>query len=85
MSERDDHTDAGGALPGAEGAGGDPILRHKAHELNNMLAAVVMYAEMAAADCPADERLQQDLRRILEASGQAIALTREILDHARRS
>jgi two-component system CheB/CheR fusion protein len=54
-----------------------------AHDFNNILGAVIGYAEMAREDSPADSRIAHDLDRVLEASGRATNLVKQILAFSR--
>ena len=55
-----------------------------AHDLNNMLVAILGYSEFVATGlAPGDER-RSDVEAIADAAGRAAALTRQLLAFARR-
>ena len=54
-----------------------------AHDFNNILGAVIGYAEMAREDSPAGSNIAHDLDRVLEASGRATNLVKQILAFSR--
>lgn len=56
-----------------------------AHDFNNILAAIVSFAELASGDLPPDHKVQQDLGNLLIASRQAKRLLSQVLDYARQS
>ena len=55
-----------------------------AHDFNNIMTAVLGYAQIATESLPADSPAQEDLREILRAAGRASELTRQLLAFARR-
>jgi PAS domain S-box-containing protein len=55
-----------------------------AHDFNNILTAISGFAELAAAEIPADHAVATDLEQILKASDRAAALTRALLAFSRR-
>jgi PAS domain S-box-containing protein len=54
-----------------------------AHDLNNILSAVVGYPELLLLDLPKDSELQQPLRAIKEAGERATAVVADLLTVAR--
>lgn len=56
-----------------------------AHDFNNILAAVVSFAELAAGSIPTDHKAQDDLGNLMVATRQAKRLLTQILDYARQS
>jgi len=55
-----------------------------AHDLNNILAAIIGYAELAASPATDKGKIKNHIERILEASGQASSLTKQILAFSRK-
>jgi PAS domain S-box-containing protein len=55
-----------------------------AHDFNNLLTVIQNYTEMARDDAPVDSPLRDDLQEVLEASGRAAALTRQLLAYSRK-
>jgi len=55
-----------------------------AHDLNNMLAAILGFASVMRADLPDDDPMQDDLEQIVKASDRAAALTRQLLAFGRK-
>jgi PAS domain S-box-containing protein len=55
-----------------------------AHDFNNIMTAVMGYAQIASESLPADSSARGDLHEILRASGRASELTRQLLAFARR-
>jgi PAS domain S-box-containing protein len=56
-----------------------------AHDFNNILAAIIGFTEIAAADIPKDSDNHHFLQRVLEAGERARALVKQILTFSRRS
>ncbi len=56
-----------------------------AHEFNNLLQTIEGYAAYAMEGLSPQERRYQDLQQVLNASGRASALTRQLLGYSRRS
>lgn len=56
-----------------------------AHDFNNILAAIIGFTEIAAADLPKDSDTHHFLQRVLEAGERARALVKQILTFSRRS
>lgn len=59
-------------------------VRRIGHDLNNLLGAVVGYAEMLVEDTPADSPSAPDLRRIHESAQRASALVAALMVHAKK-
>jgi PAS domain S-box-containing protein len=55
-----------------------------AHDFNNLLTAIIGFAELAQARLPAEHPVQSDLKHIIEASGRAAKLVRQLLGYARK-
>jgi CheY-like chemotaxis protein len=55
-----------------------------AHDFNNMLTAILGYAQLALADAGPDEGLRGDLEEIVRAGESAAGLTRQLLAFSRR-
>src|SRR6185503_9270873 len=55
-----------------------------AHDFNNIMTAVMGYAQIASESLPEDAPARDDLHEILRASGRASELTRQLLAFARR-
>jgi len=55
-----------------------------AHDFNNIMTAVMGYAQIASESLPEDAPARNDLTEILRASGRASELTRQLLAFARR-
>jgi signal transduction histidine kinase/CheY-like chemotaxis protein len=55
-----------------------------AHDFNNMLQIIQGYVELAMARIGAEHPAHPDLEKVLRASGQATALTRQLLAFSRR-
>jgi len=55
-----------------------------AHDFNNIMTAVMGYAQIATESLPNDSAARDDLHEILRASGRASELTRQLLAFARR-
>jgi PAS domain S-box-containing protein len=55
-----------------------------AHDFNNMLAAIMGYAELGMTRVPPDHPVQQDMQRILEAAERAANIVRQLLGFARK-
>ncbi|MBK9519960.1 MAG: PAS domain S-box protein [Anaeromyxobacter sp.] len=55
-----------------------------AHDFNNLLTAVSTNASLSLLDLPPDDRCRDAFQEILEASGRATALTRQLLAFSRR-
>lgn len=56
-----------------------------AHEFNNLLTTIGIYAELALQSVPADGRGSEELGRIQKAQRQAASLTRRLLTFSRSS
>jgi len=54
------------------------------HDFNNVLAAIIGYGQIAAAELPADSAIREDLARILSAADRAKELVRQILTFSRQ-
>ncbi|NJD19174.1 MAG: response regulator [Gemmatimonadetes bacterium] len=54
------------------------------HDLNNLLAPILAYAEMALDRLPESDPLHADLKEILAAAERAAAVTRQLLAFSRR-
>jgi len=55
-----------------------------AHEFNNLLTRIRLYAELALDKEPAESRLREDVGEIQKAGRQAAVLTRQLLTFSRR-
>ncbi len=55
-----------------------------AHDFNNLLTAIMGASELMLQQLPASARLRQGLAEIMEASGRAAALTRQLLTFSRK-
>ena len=55
-----------------------------AHDFNNILTAVIGYADLMRQDLPPGDRHIEDLDEIIKASDRAAALTRQLLAFSRR-
>jgi two-component system, cell cycle sensor histidine kinase and response regulator CckA len=55
-----------------------------AHDFNNIMTAVMGYAQIASESLPPDSSAGEDLGEILRAAGRASELTRQLLAFARR-
>jgi len=55
-----------------------------AHDFNNMLGAIIGYAELALEQVDPAAELHADLEEILKAAGRSAELTRQLLTYARR-
>ncbi len=55
-----------------------------AHDFNNIMTAVMGYAQIASETLPPESPAEDDLKEILRASGRASELTRQLLAFARR-
>lgn len=55
-----------------------------AHEFNNLLTRIRLYAELALEKAPPDAGLRQDVEEIQKAGRQATTLTRQLLTFSRR-
>jgi PAS domain S-box-containing protein len=55
-----------------------------AHDFNNLLTAVIGNAELALMEVPVDSAGSRELREILQTSGRAAALTRQLLAFSRK-
>jgi signal transduction histidine kinase len=55
-----------------------------AHDFNNILTIILGYSEMIGGDPAASEKVRQDARAMVEATGRATALTRQLLQFSRR-
>ncbi|MEO6058333.1 MAG: PAS domain S-box protein [Gemmatimonadales bacterium] len=55
-----------------------------AHDLNNMLVAILGYSNFVAKSLAADDPRRQDVEAITDAAGRSASLTRQLLAFARR-
>ena len=55
-----------------------------AHDFNNILTAILGYADLLAAELPAADRLLEDVDEIRKAAHRAAALTRQLLTFSRK-
>ena len=55
-----------------------------AHDFNNILTAILGYADLLAADLPAADRRLEDVDEIRKAAHRATALTRQLLAFSRK-
>lgn len=55
-----------------------------AHDFNNLLTAILGFAELAQSRVPPNHPVQNDLKRIIEASERAANLVRQLLGFARK-
>ena len=55
-----------------------------AHDFNNILTAIVGYADLLAAELKGDSRQLEDLEEIRKAARRAAALTRQLLSFSRK-
>jgi two-component system, cell cycle sensor histidine kinase and response regulator CckA len=55
-----------------------------AHDFNNMLGAIIGYAELALLETSLDDTLRKNLGRILEAGHRSTEITRQLLAFARK-
>jgi PAS domain S-box-containing protein len=55
-----------------------------AHDFNNILTAILGYADLLAADLPAADRRLEDVDEIRKAARRATALTRQLLAFSRK-
>ena len=55
-----------------------------AHDFNNILTAIIGYADLMRQDLPEGDRHVEDLTEIIKASDRASALTRQLLTFSRR-
>jgi len=55
-----------------------------AHDFNNVLAAILGYSELAAADLPSDHQAQSHLGQVLKAAGRAKESVKQILAFSRQ-
>ncbi|MBC2735704.1 MAG: PAS domain S-box protein [Desulfobacteraceae bacterium] len=55
-----------------------------AHDFNNMLGAIMGYAELTLSEMDATHPLRQNVRQILEAARRSADLTRQLLGFARK-
>ncbi len=56
-----------------------------AHDFNNILAAIIGYTEIVAADTPRDSQTHHYLSRVLQAGERARTLVKQILTFSRQS
>ena len=56
-----------------------------AHDFNNILSAIMGYAEMAQYDIPEKNRARQSIEQVLKASNRAEDLVKQILTFSRQS
>lgn len=61
------------------------VVRQLGHDINNLLGAVVGYAEMLVEDTPSNAPHASDLRRIHEAAQRASVLVATLLNHVRQT
>ncbi len=55
-----------------------------AHDFNNILTAILGYADLLAADLPAADQRREDVEEIRKAAQRAAALTRQLLAFSRK-
>jgi len=55
-----------------------------AHDFNNILTAILGYADLLNADLPAEDRRREDVEEIRKAAHRAAALTRQLLAFSRK-
>jgi CheY-like chemotaxis protein len=55
-----------------------------AHELNNMLFPIIGYAEMSMYELPENNRVKNNLKKILKAANRAKDLIQQILEYSRQ-
>jgi PAS domain S-box-containing protein len=55
-----------------------------AHDFNNILTAILGYADLLTADLPAGDRRREDVDEIKKAAQRAAALTRQLLAFSRK-
>jgi len=55
-----------------------------AHDFNNILTAILGYADLLATDLPSDDRRREDVDEIRKAAQRAAALTRQLLAFSRK-
>jgi two-component system, cell cycle sensor histidine kinase and response regulator CckA len=55
-----------------------------AHDMNNLLGAIMGFASVVQAELPSDDRLQSDVRHIIESCRKGRDLTLNLLGFARR-
>ncbi len=55
-----------------------------AHDFNNILTAILGYADLLATDLPPDDRRREDVDEIRKAAQRAAALTRQLLAFSRK-
>jgi PAS domain S-box-containing protein len=55
-----------------------------AHDLNNMLAAILGFSEFLAQSLPPDDPRRRDVEQITQAANRSASLTRQLLAFARR-
>jgi len=55
-----------------------------AHDFNNLLTAILGYSQMALEDSPSDSEARDSIRRIVDATHRATALTRDLLTFSRK-
>ena len=55
-----------------------------AHDFNNILTAILGYADLLTADLPSDDRRREDVDEIRKAAQRAAALTRQLLAFSRK-
>lgn len=73
----------GATIDGMTSEGADDEGRHASvaaalHELNNVLSAILGYAEIVHADAQSGEVEERDARQILAAARRAIELARDV-------
>jgi len=56
-----------------------------AHDFNNILGAILGYAEMVQDDCPPASRMRKDIDHVIEASHRAKELVKQILAFSRQT
>ena len=56
-----------------------------AHEINNPLGVVLMYAHMLQEDCPADSAMREDLKTIAEQTDRCKKIVASLLNFARQN
>jgi nitrogen-specific signal transduction histidine kinase/ActR/RegA family two-component response regulator len=57
---------------------------HIAHDFNNLLTAIIGNAEIALRQLEPNDRVAQDVQKIMDVSRRASSLTRQLLSFARR-
>ena len=55
-----------------------------AHELNNILVPIILYADIAIEDLPDDSPISSDIRRVLRSAKRAKGIVRQVLTFSRK-